>query len=128
MLKRLSIVFSLVAATLLQACYGNNKVAEVETKGRRYLVTVSGTGPASAHDPISVIFGPFRVYTRTFDFPRIEGVVRGEEITPRANDEKYIGTVNFVENSMEMDLSIYYPATGYVSKTAWNGRYELKMK
>jgi hypothetical protein len=80
-----------------------------------------------SHDPFSAFTSGTSPTSEILLLPRVTGRVNGSEIPFKEGDYSYVGTIEFNGGVMHRDL--YYDNTDDKkrTKTAWNGRYELRL-
>lgn len=105
----------------------NYEVAAVTHVGALYRVELKGVRYLMVHDPISALMAPTYEESYEFELPRIEGVVKGEEIPRPHGWYKLLGTVTFAGERMTVDL--YYDNTDDKTQPplSWNGDYVVHM-
>jgi hypothetical protein len=118
-------VTSLLIVTSACSSVGNYERVYFTKYGESYFVEMKGTRRLMAHDPFSALLGRTYEETLTIQLPRIEGVIKGDEIPVPADKLRYTGQIVITKNKMKVDL--YYDDRSAPNKAPlpWNGEYTL---
>ena len=103
----------------------NHSNAYYIKRGSSFEITVSGTRFLMSHHPISALSGKTYVATHTFIVPRITGIVTGDEIPRKKGYYKYIGTIEFTDSHMIINLQSDNYDNDTKHPISWNGIYKL---
>ena len=119
-----TLVISISLLLLLRPKARNDETALIYKMDSSYLIVLTGTRYLMVHDPISALLS--KTYNETYKMivPRIDGVVKGPEISVEKGYYRYEGQIEFKGNKMSINL-YYDNMTKRKDALTWNGEYSL---
>lgn len=104
----------------------NDPVATYRSLGTQYEITMTGRRGNMAHDPLASLFRGSSPSSMVVSVPRITSQVQGEEIPVEKGYYSYLGKIEFIDNTMLVDLMYNNTDDHKLEPTTWNGKYILK--
>ena len=108
------------------ALNSNDPVATYRNVGTQYEITMTGRRGNMAHDPISSLFRGSSPASMVILVPRITDQVQGKEIPVEKGYYSYLGKVEFIDNTILVDLMYNNTDVNKLEPTLWNGKYKLQ--
>jgi hypothetical protein len=124
---RVAMLSFLGLSSFFAGCVGieNDRVATYQKIDERYLIEVSGTRTAMAHDPSALLRHKTYQKLWQFDVPRVEGKIDGSEIRQKPGFLPYVGSITIHAKKMVVSLAADNYSYHELETVEWNGSYTL---